>query len=178
MLVFHAIDYLTGIKERILGGLNRYGWKVFMSYYDEAAEKLIAGMGRMHGNKPFERMGRFSKGEAFALNMLDMHGDTMSAGDMGEHMHVSSARIAAVLGKLEDKGYIERRIDKDDRRRIEVVLTELGRRCAKEHRDEMKSKFANTFKRMGKKDTEEFIRLASKFFTLAHKEWGKSNGDI
>jgi DNA-binding MarR family transcriptional regulator len=149
-----------------------------MSYYDEAAEKLIAGMGRMHGNKPFERMGRFSKGEAFALNMLNMHGDTMSAGDMGEHMHVSSARIAAVLGKLEDKGYIERRIDKGDRRRIEVVLTELGRQRAKEHRDEMKGILANAFKKMGKNDSEEFIRLASKFFTMVQKEWGKTNGDI
>jgi DNA-binding MarR family transcriptional regulator len=87
----------------------------------------------------------------------------MSAGELSECMSISSARIAAVLGRLEAKGYVERRMDTGDRRKIEVVLTESGKANIIAFRDEMKSQLVRVFKKMGKNDTEEFLRLFAKF---------------
>jgi DNA-binding MarR family transcriptional regulator len=141
-------------------------------YYDKAAEKFIGSMGRRHGHGPMEGMERFSKGEMFALHMLDMSGDPMYAGEVAEQMHVSSARVATVLGKLEEKGYIERRMDMDDRRRIEVTLTDAGRRLIGGQKAVMKRHLAAAFKRMGRKDTEEFIRLTDSFFAAMQEACG------
>jgi DNA-binding MarR family transcriptional regulator len=141
-------------------------------YYDKAAEQLIGSMGRRHGRGPMEGMERFSKGEMFALHMLDTNGGPMYAGEVAEHMHVSSARVATVLGKLEEKGYIERRMDRGDRRRIEVLLTDEGRRLIVEQKAEMKRHLAMVFKRMGRKDTEEFLRLTDAFFAAMQEASG------
>jgi DNA-binding MarR family transcriptional regulator len=105
----------------------------------------------------------------FALHMLDMSDGPMYAGEVAEHMHVSSARVATVLGKLEEKGYIERRMDKEDRRRIEVLLTDEGRSLIGGQKIEMKRRLASAFKRMGRKDTEEFLRLTDAFFAAMQK---------
>jgi len=147
-------------------------------YYDKAADKFICGIGNMHAKGPMGCVERFSKGEMFMLNMLDLRGASMSAGEIGAHMRVSSARIATVLGRLEDKGYVERSMDTNDRRRINVMLTACGRRRVEAHKDEMKSRLSMTFKKMGKQDTETFVRLATKFITIMTEIDEASDGDL
>ncbi|MDR3225683.1 MAG: MarR family transcriptional regulator [Clostridiales Family XIII bacterium] len=147
-------------------------------YYDKAADHFINGIGNMHAKSPMGHVERFSKGEMFLLNMLERHGASMSAGEIGGQMHVSSARIAAVLGRLEDKGYIERSIDTADRRRINVVLTEFGRRRVEAHKEAMRRRLSITFKKMGRQDTEEFGRLMGKFMAIMSEIDEAADGDL
>lgn len=56
---------------------------------------------------------------------------TVTAGMISEHMHVSTARVAVLLKKLEARGLIEKERDPQDARRVMVKLSAQGR----EHMD-------------------------------------------
>lgn len=57
----------------------------------------------------------------------------MRSGEVGARMHVTSGTVTALLDNLERKGYIERRSDARDRRRVLVDVTP----AAQEVLDEM-----------------------------------------
>jgi DNA-binding MarR family transcriptional regulator len=132
-------------------------------YYDKAADRFMQAMSNSRSKGPMHHVGSLSKGEMFALNLLNAKCQSMSAGELRESMSISSARIAAVLGKLEAKGYVERHMDAGDRRKIEVVLTDSGRTKIVSFCESMKAQLACAFKKMGRNDTEEFLRLMVKF---------------
>jgi DNA-binding MarR family transcriptional regulator len=120
-----------------------------------------------HGHRPDVQ--QFSKGEMLALNMLVLAEGPMTAGALSRDMCLTSARVAAVLGKLEEKGFVERAIDRADRRKIVVSLTDKGRANITEQRERMKTHMIAVFKKLGKNDTEEFIRLLSRFMEIMNE---------
>jgi DNA-binding MarR family transcriptional regulator len=139
---------------------------VFMKSFDHGR-----GHGRAHGHgngRPPD-VQQFSKGEMLALNMLVMADGSMTAGELSRGTNLSSARIAAVLGKLEEKGFVKRAMDTNDRRKIVVSLTDAGRTNINEQRERMKSHLISVFKKLGKQDTDEFIRLMTKFMEIMNE---------
>ncbi|HBD63959.1 MAG TPA: MarR family transcriptional regulator, partial [Clostridiales bacterium] len=56
-----------------------------------------------------------------------------------------------------------------NRRNILVTITESGRIRAESELRKMKNSMTQVFTDMGEEDTEEFIRLTSKFFELLQK---------
>lgn len=46
--------------------------------------------------------------------------------EISSHMKVSNPTTTQTVNKLEEKGYVERTIDKEDRRAVRIVLTEKG----------------------------------------------------
>lgn len=76
---------------------------------DEAATDYL-GINRSDGN---------------CLDLLEEAG-TMSAGDLAERAGLSPAAITALVDRLERAGYVERRRDTDDRRRVVIELTKAA----------------------------------------------------
>jgi DNA-binding MarR family transcriptional regulator len=69
------------------------------------------------------------QGTFFCLTILNRDPDTpCSASPLAKALGVSPPALTSVLTKLDNLGYIERRIDPADRRRLSVSLSPAGRR--------------------------------------------------
>lgn len=100
----------------------------------ETAQEILRTVIGLYSKKPAMEVQNRSRGEAMVLQLVSLHPEGITPGQLREQMDVSSARIAAILGALEAKGMLERRVDKEDRRRIQVVLTPQGsRRAGEDH---------------------------------------------
>ena len=69
------------------------------------------------------------------------------------------ARIANTLRALEQRGYIRREPSEHDRRRVEVIVTEEGRRRASEHFDELLDMVGGFLEELGERDARDLIRI-------------------
>ena len=77
-------------------------------------------------------------------------------------MGVSSARIAALLKHLEQKGWISRSADEHDERRVNVLLTDAGRELINSRRREAIERVSAALRELGEEDAHEYVRLQQK----------------
>lgn len=99
------------------------------------------------------------RGEYGVLRYLEYVQDHVSAGVLTEQLHVVPGRVTDILNSLESKGLIERCRDEEDRRKVNVAITEMGRVQAKEMREHIAAEYRGMFQILDRKDTEELIRL-------------------
>ncbi len=99
------------------------------------------------------------RGEYGTLHYLTYIKNGVNAGVLTKHLHVVPGRMTDILSSLEYKGMIERKRNEDDKRKVQVWVTEKGRAEAKKKRDTIRREYAGMFKILGRKDTEELIRL-------------------
>lgn len=99
------------------------------------------------------------RGEYGVLRYLVFVEDHVSAGQLTEQLHVVPGRMTDILKSLEHKKWIKRQRDENDRRKVNVEITEEGRQQAKEMRQHISNEYQGMFQILGKKDTEELIRL-------------------
>lgn len=78
-------------------------------------------------------------GQERIISMLNEHG-TMTQRELTELAGVRSASISEVLSKLEHRGMIERTKNEDDRRNIDVRLTDSGKNALNAHGQRMSDK--------------------------------------
>jgi DNA-binding MarR family transcriptional regulator len=118
----------------------------------------------------FDRYNKFAKGELFILNYLTQCGETALPSEISEKSGSSTARIANALGVLEQKGLITRDMDKKDRRKIIVSITEKGKELIQNERDRLVNSELRIFRAMGEKDAAEFVRLQKRYLDLTERE--------
>lgn len=103
------------------------------------------------------------RGEKFVLHYLTHHANgDVTPSDISCAMNTSTARTAAALNSLEDKGLITRAINKNDRRQIIVQITEKGARYAKEIEMNFFKKAVQIFDAIGEDDAKELVRIIAK----------------
>ena len=101
----------------------------------------------------------FTRGEIGILIYLHFVRDGASAGELSEYLSVSTGRIATALKGLEKKGFIIRRRDTTDKRRVIVCITDPGRKFVIEGHNkgiEMTEKY---LRKLSEEEAEEFVRL-------------------
>jgi DNA-binding HxlR family transcriptional regulator len=76
---------------------------------------------------------------------------------------ISRAAVSQLLGGMEKNGYILREINKANRRKLSISLTEKGRAAAEEHEHKFMELLAEIVDRFGEKDMKQLIRLSSRF---------------
>ncbi|KVT48361.1 MarR family winged helix-turn-helix transcriptional regulator [Burkholderia ubonensis] len=62
------------------------------------------------------------------LGAIDRLGGTVTPSELAAAEHLRSSNLAAILRALETEGQIDRRVDRDDGRKIRVSLTAQGKR--------------------------------------------------
>jgi DNA-binding MarR family transcriptional regulator len=129
-------------------------------------DQLLASMHR------FKKVGRRFPPE-FGLNMgeffvLDRIGQDMpcsstdiSTSEMKEHPHFTKPAVSQMLNSLEKKGYIHREIDKKDRRKIVVTLTEDGEAVLKQGKRYFNDRLEQIISRFGEDNTRQLITLVN-----------------
>jgi DNA-binding MarR family transcriptional regulator len=112
----------------------------------------------------------------FPFIMVLSHEEGITQEDLAAHLHIDKGTVARALRKLEDKKFIFREIDKKNRRRYLIYLTEKGRSAVphiinidKEWENSMCSKFSE----------EEYFNLFDilRMFAVNSLENVDRNGD-
>jgi len=131
--------------------------------YEKFSLELIAKMHELHKVRHQKKMDEGLRGEAMVLNYIETRGDCLVVpSEISEVIGISTARVAIILNNCEDEGLVTREIDKSDRRRIIVKLTQKGRAVSQEKRCLFVEKLAGVFSKLGERDSKEYLRITGK----------------
>lgn len=147
-----------------------------MTFAEEAERELMQMMLKnRHG--AFSKIEKSSKGASIVIKVLERLGEPTNPKYLADTSNLSTARIAAVLNNLEKRGLVIRTMDPDDRRRINVSLTEAGKKAAKSEKQEMRAKIIQVFELMGEEDTKKYLELTAKFVGYSQKLSAEGESD-
>lgn len=132
-----------------------------------------------HRFKKIHMSGLFSevsRGEFWALKMIQK-GMLKSENQCGvyvstiaEHLKVTPSAISRMLRGLEEKKFIERKVDKKDRRNTYVTLTKEGEAITQKAEAEMNLFTKNVIAAMGEEDSRTLIKLFNQLVDVMEAE--------
>lgn len=135
--------------------------------YKELALELEGQYAKMRHKPTKNKMAHLSHGgEMFTLHIIVSIGEPVSPGELSLECDVSTARIATTLKSLENKGYINREINKEDRRRALVTATPLGREVSEKFEAHRREKLEKILRELGEKDAREYVRLMGRVASI------------
>ena len=92
--------------------------------YHLLAEELIELHRRLLSFPVNRMLADLAKGELFVLNYLMVHQDPVHPKELSQQMMVSTARVAALLNRMEEEGLIVRLPDSRDNRQTIITPTQ------------------------------------------------------
>ena len=128
----------------------------------EYAQEFCQKMRSCRPQPLYSKLDEGQRGTGFVLAYLREAKGEVIAGDLARELGVSTARIAALLRKMEKNGLIERRRSAADARQTVVALTEAGTEYTDKIMEQILEKTELLLERVGKEDLEEFIRISQK----------------
>jgi len=132
--------------------------------YGEELYNLLAQFLNRPSNREFLDSIR---GEYGVLWALASAGESITAGELKDRLHVVPGRMTDILTSLESKGYIRREKDDKDRRIVNVFLTPAGRSEAEVRRQQIHEKYSGLFEALSPDDAKELIRLLGILLTYS-----------
>ena len=120
-------------------------------------------MGRLWESRPrafFKHFDEMGEGTGCAVRILAERREPMSSGERSAALNVSTARMAVVLKKLGEKGYIDKHPDPADGRRTLISLSSAGREKYDQLKDEFLAVFAQITEKVGKDKICQFIEIS------------------
>ncbi|MCL2697048.1 MAG: MarR family winged helix-turn-helix transcriptional regulator [Oscillospiraceae bacterium] len=138
---------------------------------DDLALELLENMKALFKTKTHHHINEAMCGEAFGLQYIAMNGGSVLPGDISSEMNVSSARVAAALNSLENKGLITRSTDKNDRRKVIVEITPQGRDIAEKHWNNITYGASKFLSLLGENDAAEFVRIMGRLKEIMPELW-------
>ena len=100
-----------------------------------------------------------TSGEAGVLLWLNQRKEYTFAIDIVDHFGLTPGRVANIVKKLEQRGYIERRQAPDDLRKVYIFLTDTGADRAGLLYSEMNADYIRLFKALGEEDAACAMRI-------------------
>ena len=125
---------------------------------------------------------RLTRAEFFVLEYIHNAGPTgrpdaggIYVSELAAALRISPPAVSRTLGPLEDRGLIERHVDRADRRNTRIFLTPEGEQTRCEAAGRMQ-RFSETFvHRRGASDIDTLTRLLEKFVDIWEEELTKEN---
>lgn len=138
---------------------------------EELSDKLIDVLRQYYYLKSPLGLESFLQGEMKVLSYIHYasHGGEITAGDIVSGLDMTGGRIAGILRSLEKKGYILRRTDENDRRRIMISPTPSGSDYVERGRAMLKSRLCGIIGIMGMDSAEDFIHSMNEFLDACRK---------
>ena len=104
-------------------------------YYEEKAKELLNFNMMAKQSKMSDNLHKMARGEAIMLECLAHSDNGLMPNEIAKSAYVSTARVAAFLKAVEKKGYIQRISLEGDRRKVNIVLTDIGWDAVKDKRE-------------------------------------------
>lgn len=135
--------------------------------YEEAAKKLImysrgvakGSIGTAYG---------MSMGEDPVLEYLSRQDGGMNPSDLAKRLGYSRPRMTRILDSLEEKGYVTRTPDPEDRRRVLATCTDDGRAHARDRSSGGVTSLADSLSKMGDHDVNELLKALETAYSLTY----------
>jgi len=137
-----------------------------MNYRKLAEQFMLDSFG---AEPPFTPPEDMSKGEAGILTYLSFFHNNVLAGELSKQLRLTSGRIAIALKGLERKGYVKRKRDEKDHRKVIVTVTPKGKEHATKQKEHALNSVEAILKHLGEEDSKEFIRLFHKIYGISDK---------
>jgi DNA-binding MarR family transcriptional regulator len=102
------------------------------------------------------------------MRMLEDH-ERLSVSVIGDKQFISRPQMTHIIDKLVSLGMVERTIDEDDRRVINVVLTDTGRKIMRQCDAIIRSSVKQSLSALDDKDIEEMSAALSKLAEIGSK---------
>lgn len=99
----------------------------------------------------------------------------LTPGVLSEITELGTGRIANILKTMEEKGYIIRKKDEKDKRKVYAYVTEKGKQWHNENKTKLDEEIKNVLNYIGQKDSIELIRILKKivdYNTLKNQKEG------
>lgn len=80
------------------------------------------------------------------------------------------ANMSRLLRNMEDKGYIFRIFDDNDRRAVYIRLSEKGEKIIINAREKIEERYMKIFEKMGEKEFDDYLELSRKLLEIIIKE--------
>lgn len=93
----------------------------------------------------------------------------ISISEVQSGLHVTKSAISQMMNSLEKKGYIERKIDTEDRRKIVVTLTQAGKDILIETKESANHNLNKIISNLGDENTKQFIDLLNQVSDISEK---------
>ena len=133
--------------------------------YEELATELLRLNIGMLQEPAKQKISKMTRGEVFVLNYLMTHQNQAHPAEISRSMVVSTACIAALLSRLEEKQYISRASDPSDNRQVIVTLLPQGLALIQRIRNEVIAAVVRMLERLGPEDAREYIRIQKKILS-------------
>lgn len=130
--------------------------------YEEKAKEVMTLIPAVRPHHTEKHMDAISKGEGFMLECVARNGGTLMPGEIARAVGVSTARVAAFLNAAENKGYIKRQKVEGDRRKIHVILTDVGFEKVQGEHKKMQERMMLFLEKLGEENTENLIKIMRK----------------
>lgn len=96
------------------------------------------------------------------LKILRSKRKAMAAGELSSKMKVSSARMAAMLNNLSQKGYIKKEKTEDDGRKTIVTITKDGQNALAKREGKVVGLIDKLLKKLSSKDIKNLLEICKK----------------
>lgn len=96
------------------------------------------------------------------LKILRNKRKAMAAGELSSKMKVSSARMAAMLNNLSQKGYIKKEKTEDDGRKTIVTITKDGQNALAKREGKVVGLIDKLIKKLSSKDIKNLLDICKK----------------
>lgn len=128
----------------------------------EDAQEMLHKLRACRSKSVFGKIDESQKGIGFVLVYLQESDHEVIAGELAKKLNVSTARISALLRKMEKNGLIVRYRSPADARQTVVEITEEGNVYVDKMKEQILMKMELLLEKVGKEDMEEFIRISRK----------------
>lgn len=139
--------------------------------YQQLAREFMEEMNKMRKRKTQKHLSESMQGEHFILFYVSKHQGDATPSEISQAMGISTARIAAALNNLENKGLVTRTIDVNDRRRILIRLTDAGQDHVKQHHEMVMGITTKMLEYLGEDDAKELLRIIRKLSARAPEDF-------
>ena len=126
----------------------------------EDAKAFLAKLCSSMPRSCYSKLEVTQRGFGFILDYLEQAEGEVVAGDFAKKLNVSTARITALLKKLEKNGFITRRTSSKDARQIIIEITPAGVAFVDNMREQTLSKVERLLEQVSKEDIENYIRIS------------------
>lgn len=142
--------------------------------YADAAKRLIEYSGYL-ARGPLAAAREAESGAVPVLRFLAEHADAeVTPSELAERCGYSRSRMTRILDALAAKGYLARRVDSRDRRRVLVRATERGVRAARHQVESGVDAVARELSALDEGSVAELLYVLERACTITHGTRGAS----
>lgn len=143
-------------------------------YIADLQEQLITAQYRfmkMHRDLCFTGL---RKSEFVMLEIIERENGNREQGvlasDIAKRLRITAPAVSKMLRSMEEKGYVERRVDEKDRRNTRVSITPDGKEAEQQVRRQMQEFITGVIERLGEERTKELIHLMNRYTEIMQEE--------